>query len=260
MDHYQQWDSGYSKEQSTRPQTVGYGLVDSPAGAVRLDRGEVLGLDRLRRPPGERADPGRAARQRHALLAARQPAPRRPGSTGRASASRHLDPVDGRRRLLDLPQGDLPPVPALGRDAGSPTCATGTSWTGAATSPRSSSPPLSRRSARSSGWCAEVAPRGRRGPSGGRHRCGNGRDPGGHQAHRVGLRRLHGLREGGPSRGHMEGEHLSGALLRRPLAPLFVLVRPQPRVEPRVRARRRDRGLPRGRRPALRRARRGALR
>lgn len=32
MAHYQEWDSGYSKQQSTRPQTVGYGLVDSPAG------------------------------------------------------------------------------------------------------------------------------------------------------------------------------------------------------------------------------------
>ncbi|MCB1748856.1 MAG: alpha/beta fold hydrolase [Gammaproteobacteria bacterium] len=30
--HYFDWDSGYSKEQSTRPQTVGYGLVDSPVG------------------------------------------------------------------------------------------------------------------------------------------------------------------------------------------------------------------------------------
>ncbi|MEE2778215.1 MAG: epoxide hydrolase [Acidobacteriota bacterium] len=30
--YYQDWDSGYSKQQSTRPQTVGYGLVDSPAG------------------------------------------------------------------------------------------------------------------------------------------------------------------------------------------------------------------------------------
>jgi epoxide hydrolase len=30
--HYWDVDSGYSKEQSTRPQTVGYGLVDSPAG------------------------------------------------------------------------------------------------------------------------------------------------------------------------------------------------------------------------------------
>jgi len=30
--HYQDWDSGYSKQQSTRPQTLGYGLTDSPAG------------------------------------------------------------------------------------------------------------------------------------------------------------------------------------------------------------------------------------
>jgi pimeloyl-ACP methyl ester carboxylesterase len=28
--HFRRWESGYSKEQSTRPQTVGYGLVDSP--------------------------------------------------------------------------------------------------------------------------------------------------------------------------------------------------------------------------------------
>jgi pimeloyl-ACP methyl ester carboxylesterase len=32
LKYYQDWDSGYSKEQSTRPQTVGYGLLDSPAG------------------------------------------------------------------------------------------------------------------------------------------------------------------------------------------------------------------------------------
>jgi epoxide hydrolase len=30
--YYQEWDSGYSTEQATRPQTVGYGLVDSPSG------------------------------------------------------------------------------------------------------------------------------------------------------------------------------------------------------------------------------------
>ncbi len=30
--HYQRWDSGYSKQQATRPQTLGYGLTDSPAG------------------------------------------------------------------------------------------------------------------------------------------------------------------------------------------------------------------------------------
>lgn len=32
LQYYQESDSGYSKQQSTRPQTVGYGLVDSPVG------------------------------------------------------------------------------------------------------------------------------------------------------------------------------------------------------------------------------------
>lgn len=32
LKHYVDLDSGYSKEQSTRPQTLGYGLTDSPAG------------------------------------------------------------------------------------------------------------------------------------------------------------------------------------------------------------------------------------
>ncbi len=32
MQHYTDWDSGYSKQQSTRPQTLGYGLADSPSG------------------------------------------------------------------------------------------------------------------------------------------------------------------------------------------------------------------------------------
>ena len=32
LKHYQDWDSGYSKQQSTRPQSLGYGLVDSPVG------------------------------------------------------------------------------------------------------------------------------------------------------------------------------------------------------------------------------------
>lgn len=30
--YYRKWDSGYSKQQSTRPQTLGYGLTDSPSG------------------------------------------------------------------------------------------------------------------------------------------------------------------------------------------------------------------------------------
>jgi epoxide hydrolase len=30
--HYLEWENGYSTQQSTRPQTLGYGLADSPAG------------------------------------------------------------------------------------------------------------------------------------------------------------------------------------------------------------------------------------
>ena len=32
MRYYDEWDSGYFKQQSTRPQTIGYSLVDSPVG------------------------------------------------------------------------------------------------------------------------------------------------------------------------------------------------------------------------------------
>jgi pimeloyl-ACP methyl ester carboxylesterase len=32
--YYQQWDNGYAKQQSTRPQTLGYGLTDSPVGQL----------------------------------------------------------------------------------------------------------------------------------------------------------------------------------------------------------------------------------
>jgi pimeloyl-ACP methyl ester carboxylesterase len=34
LNHYQLWEAGYSKQQSTRPQTLGYGLADSPAGQL----------------------------------------------------------------------------------------------------------------------------------------------------------------------------------------------------------------------------------
>jgi epoxide hydrolase len=32
LEHSREWDSGYSQEHATRPQTIGYALVDSPAG------------------------------------------------------------------------------------------------------------------------------------------------------------------------------------------------------------------------------------
>ena len=34
MAFYSEWDSGYSKQQSPRPQTLGYGLADSPIGQM----------------------------------------------------------------------------------------------------------------------------------------------------------------------------------------------------------------------------------
>lgn len=34
LEHYRRWDSGYARLQATRPQTLGYGLVDSPAGQL----------------------------------------------------------------------------------------------------------------------------------------------------------------------------------------------------------------------------------
>jgi epoxide hydrolase len=34
VDYYRKLDSGYMKQQSTRPQTLGYGLVDSPVGQM----------------------------------------------------------------------------------------------------------------------------------------------------------------------------------------------------------------------------------
>jgi len=34
MAYYNDWDSGYSKQQSTRPQTLAYGLADSPVGQM----------------------------------------------------------------------------------------------------------------------------------------------------------------------------------------------------------------------------------
>jgi pimeloyl-ACP methyl ester carboxylesterase len=33
-EHHQRWGTGYSKQQATRPQTVGYGLVDSPVAQL----------------------------------------------------------------------------------------------------------------------------------------------------------------------------------------------------------------------------------
>ena len=63
--------------------------------------------------PANVIQPGRDARQHHALLAARHRARPRPASTGRASAGQP-SPIAVPGRLLHFPQGDLPAVPPLG--------------------------------------------------------------------------------------------------------------------------------------------------
>ena len=71
LKYYADWDSGYSKQQSTRPQNSrlwAHGLAER---AGRVDSGEIPGLDRLRRSPREHPWPRRAARQCHALLGER---------------------------------------------------------------------------------------------------------------------------------------------------------------------------------------------
>ena len=156
-----QRDSGYSAQQATRPQTLGYGLVDSPVGAVRVDRGEVLGVDRLRRHP-------RRARTDELLDNVMLywlpgPARRRRACTGRASPAWTRDLHAARRRRRRRARRAARSSRARSRarrgagpSGASPTSATGTSSTAAGTSPPSSSPSCSStRCARSSGWCAE---------------------------------------------------------------------------------------------------------
>jgi epoxide hydrolase len=108
MDYYRKWDSGYSKQQSTRPQTIGYSLLDSPAGLCAWIIEKFWSWTDCHRP-----HQGRDARQRHAVLAARHRRVVRPAVLGEFP---HADPRDGDRsgRLLDLPEGDLPPVPPVG--------------------------------------------------------------------------------------------------------------------------------------------------
>src|SRR5579875_1446995 len=87
LDYYRRWDSGYAAEQSTRPQTVGYGLVDSPAALCAWITEKFWSW----------GDGGPH------LLGELQPAQHRAGA--------------GPGRLLHLPEEDLPPVPPLGRAA-----------------------------------------------------------------------------------------------------------------------------------------------
>ena len=70
-----------------------------------------------------------------------------------------------------------------------------------------------------------------------------------HQAARGGHRRLRDPRARGRARRHLAGEHVPRLRLRRPVAPVLVLLRAQPGLEPLLRAAAGDPRLPRARRP-----------
>ena len=115
MQHYQDWDSGYSKQQSTRPQTLGYALVDSPLGQAAWIIEKFWAWTDCDGQPGKCADPRRDARQHHALLADRQRRFLRPPLLGELSLH---GPGRGRHSdgLQHLSQGDLHLLKALGRN------------------------------------------------------------------------------------------------------------------------------------------------
>ena len=138
LDYSRKWDSGYSKQQSTRPQTLGYGLVDSPAGLCAWiiekfwswtdcdgDPANVLTRDEMLDNVMMYWLPGTGA------------------SSARLYWESSAGPTAGRWRCRSAARssrGRSSGRPAGGRSAGSRTCATGTSPPGAVTSPRSSSP------------------------------------------------------------------------------------------------------------------------
>ena len=161
LEHSSQWDSGYSKEHSTRPPDHRVRSRRLARGAVRLDHREILGLDRPRRRPADRAHPRRTPRQPDALLAARHRRLSRPPVLGKHPPGQPVDLRAGQRHhrhpgwMLGLPQRAPTSQPPLGRQTLHQHRLLERSRPGAATSPHSSnqnsSPAKSARSSASSG-------------------------------------------------------------------------------------------------------------
>ncbi len=86
MREFRRTGAGYQEIQGTKPQSLGYGLEDSPAGARGVDRREVPRLVRLRRRRRAQLHQGPAAHQRDGLLADADRRRRRRASTTRPAA------------------------------------------------------------------------------------------------------------------------------------------------------------------------------
>ncbi len=125
-------------DQTANPRLRPDGLAERTGG---VDIGEVLGLDRLRRAPGEHSGPRRTARQCHALLGDGDSGFVRAALLGELCAQAPHAPqgvgTDGRGRL---PEGNRYAGAGNGWSRATPTSGTGAKCRRAAILPRSSSP------------------------------------------------------------------------------------------------------------------------
>jgi pimeloyl-ACP methyl ester carboxylesterase len=121
---------GYFLEQTTRPQTIGYALLDSPiALAAWMIDHDTYGYYKSSRAFLDNQPSGNLTRDHIldniTLYWLTAPAPRRPGRIGRWTSSRpyhQLGPVGGRRPgwVHHVPRRNLPGAAQLGRE-GVPT-------------------------------------------------------------------------------------------------------------------------------------------
>ena len=175
---------GYFLEQATRPQTIGYALLDSPvalaAWMLDHDTDSYYKISRAftRRPALGQPHPGPHPRQHHAVLADRHRGLGGPvvlgertsrSPRGRAGSAAGLGP--GRLHARSPARSSGPR--AAGSRRPTPPSPTSTRPTGAATSPPGRSPNCSRpRSARASGRFASDRTPGRDDPGGRSGRAG----------------------------------------------------------------------------------------
>ncbi len=159
-----QWmreETGYQWIQGTRPQTLAFGLTDSPAGPCRVDRGEIPRLVRLRRRRRARDQPGPHARRHRALLVHRARSARRSGPIMPAFTARRSCPPAIRSRCPPATRNFRAKSSsrrARSRRACSPTFAAGASCPGVGISRRWNSRNCSpTRCARSSANCGDAA-------------------------------------------------------------------------------------------------------
>ena len=135
--------AAYQEIQGKNPQTLGYGLTDSPAGLAGWIVEKFHALDRQRRQTRRRGDPRSDPHQPHRLLGDRARSTRRSASTASRSAAaasgRSASTSRCRPRPRVFPKEMFRDPAGVRRDRASTSSATPAS-TAAATSPRSRSP------------------------------------------------------------------------------------------------------------------------